>query len=246
MLLVLFPVASTEIVAQHHAKSSKKSTAKTERNVSKSNVKNHGVHDYVDLGLPRGTLWATMNVGANTPEDYGDYFVWGETKPKSKYTAENSLVEDIYYVDGTMKYNELPADRDAATANWGFDWRMPSDKQIIELLDGCDWAFTSQKGVSGYLGTSKYNNNTIFFPAAGYRLDVPPGAPSLSDAGEAGYYYGRESDGIGGPHGFEFYHGIEFNCVPSYGVHIYGYSDIACDYGTVVGNSVRAVRVSKY
>ena len=136
-------------------------------------------HEYVDLGLPSGTLWATMNVGAENPEDYGDYFAWGETSPKSEYTWDNYTGKDI-------TSDEIPASRDAATANWGSDWRMPSWGQICELVSGCEWTWTSKNGVNGQLGTSKYNSKTIFLPAAGYRL-----GKSLACTGSHGLYWSR-------------------------------------------------------
>ena len=99
-------------------------------------------HEYVDLGLPSGTLWATMNVGANSPEDYGDYFAWGETAPKSVYDWSTykwcrGLVNTITKYCNSGGYNgfvdnktELDPEDDAATANWGAEWRMPSFEQM--------------------------------------------------------------------------------------------------------------------
>ena len=178
--------------------------------------------EWVDLGLPSGTLWATKNIGASTPKDYGNYYAWGETTPKSSYTWDNYTGKDI-------TSDELPAGRDAATANWGSNWRTPSLEQIKELINGCGWTWTSKKGVKGQLGTSKYNNKTIFLPAAGYRL-----ATSLSGAGSYGYYWSR----------------TRYNSTYAYGIHIYsggvsynGYNGFY--YTRYNGPSVRAVRVSK-
>jgi len=135
-------------------------------------------HEYVDLGLPSGVLWATMNVGAQKPEDYGNYYAWGEVETKDTYTWEN-------YKWGTeknlKKYNsssslgtvdnikELLPEDDAATYNWGDDWITPSKDQYDELFNGSTvtWTFVQQNGVWGYSGVSKVNNNKIFFPAAG-------------------------------------------------------------------------------
>ena len=118
-------------------------------------------HEYVDLGLPSGTLWATCNVGATSPEDYGDYFAWGEISPKYSYTSTNYT-----YMDSP---DSLPLSADAASVNWGGDWHMPTIEQINELLDSsnCDWIFTTMNGVEGQMVTSKYNGNSIFLPAAG-------------------------------------------------------------------------------
>ena len=131
---------------------------------------------YVDLGLPSGTKWAIMNVGANSPEDYGAYFAWGETTLKSSYNSSN-------YNYSTNPYT-LPLDRDAAYTSWGTSWRMPTDAELKELKDNCTWTWTTQNGVNGYKVASKTNGNSIFLPAAGYR-DVS----SLGSAGSYGYYW---------------------------------------------------------
>ena len=120
-------------------------------------------HDYVDLGLPSGLKWATCNVGADSPEEYGHYFAWGETTTKTEYTEDNSLTYDKQMNDitGNSQY-------DAATANWGGSWRMPTSAEIQELLDNCTWTWTTQNGVNGY-NLEGPNGNSIFLPAAGYR-----------------------------------------------------------------------------
>ena len=128
-------------------------------------------YEYVDLGLPSGTLWATCNVGADVPEGYGDYFAWGETQPKSDYSESTYL----YYNDGTLtKYTGsdglavlLPED-DAATANWGGDWRMPTKEECQELFYNTTCTWTTRNGVVGQLFTAT-NGNSLFMPAAGYR-----------------------------------------------------------------------------
>jgi hypothetical protein len=116
-------------------------------------------HEWVDLGL--SVKWATMNVGATKPEEYGDYFAWGETTPKATYTKENY----------TYKENpkSLPLSVDAANANWGGNWRLPTSKELRELVDNCIWTWTIQNGHKGYIVTSKKNNQSIFLPAAGCR-----------------------------------------------------------------------------
>ena len=138
-------------------------------------------HEYVDLGLPSGTLWATMNVGADSPEDYGDYFAWGETITKSSYTEFN------------YKYSSnpttLPLDKDAAYTNWGTSWRMPTDAELKELKDNCTWTWTTQNGVEGYKVTYKTNGNSIFLPAAGRRS-----SSYLYDAGFYGFYWSSSLD----------------------------------------------------
>ena len=149
-------------------------------------ISNTGGHAYVDLGLPSGLLWATCNVGADTPEDYGYYFAWGETQPKSDYSWST-----YQYGDGSTftKYTGsdglttlLPED-DAATANWGSGWRMPTQAEWQELLNYTTHIWTTQNGVTGRLFTAT-NGNSLFLPAAGYR-----GGTSLYSAGTYGDYW---------------------------------------------------------
>lgn len=140
------------------------------------------VHEYVDLGLPSGTLWATCNIGATTPEGYGDYFAWGETKAKSVYNWEKYkyakgyyneyplltkyCTDDYYGENGFVDNLTLlqPSD-DAATANRGRDWRMPTLEEWKELRDNTTRIWTTQNGVYGKLFTGP-NGNTLFLPAA--------------------------------------------------------------------------------
>ena len=154
-------------------------------------------YEYVDLGLPSGTLWATMNVGADSPEDYGDYFAWGETQPKDEYNwstykwcngRSNTLTKYCTQSsDGTVDNKKtLDLADDAANANWGGDWRMPTKTEQNELRNTsyttCTW--TTQNGVKGYKVISKKNGNSIFLPAAGYRS-----RSSLIYAGSNGVYW---------------------------------------------------------
>ena len=154
-------------------------------------------HDYVDLGLPSGTLWATCNVGANSPEEYGDYFAWGETEPKEDYNDWTSYrISDYilakYNVDGgTGILTSLQPEDDAATVNWGSDWQMPSDFQIDELMNYTVMEWTQLNGVNGRLFTSTRNGNSIFLPAAGYYY-----YDGKSEEGEAGNYWLRLMRGI--------------------------------------------------
>ncbi len=135
-------------------------------------------HEYVDLGL--SVKWATCNVGAVKPEEYGDYFAWGETEPKEEYTEENSVTygdASIGNIAGDSRY-------DAARANWGSSWRLPTIDEMKELLENCKHKWEKQNGVEGRLFTSKKNGKSIFLPAAGYRY-----GSSLGHAGEGGYYW---------------------------------------------------------
>ncbi|MBR5238500.1 MAG: fimbrillin family protein [Paludibacteraceae bacterium] len=151
---------------------------------------------YVDLGLPSGLKWATCNVGADYPEDYGDYFAWGETEPKTNYswstykygTGEDQLTKycdnDWHGKDGfTDDKTVLDLEDDAAHVNWGGAWRMPTNAEQNELRTKCTWTRTKQNGVNGYIVTGP-NGNSIFLPAAGYK-----GGSSLYDAGTYGCYW---------------------------------------------------------
>ena len=148
---------------------------------------------FVDLGLPSGLKWASCNVGAESPEEYGDYFAWGETSTKSDYTISNSItyglsiseLESRGIIDAS---GNLTAAYDAATVNWGGNWRMPTLDEIEELISECTWIWTTQSGVYGRKVTGP-NGNSIFLPAAGYR-----DYESLNGASDVGYYWFATSD----------------------------------------------------
>ena len=154
---------------------------------------NTGNHEYVDLGL--SVKWATCNVGATKPEEYGDYFAWGETQPKDYY--DWSTYKHCNGSSSTLtKYNtnsyygavdnktQLELSDDVARANWGGSWRMPTKAEQDELRENCTWTWTTQNGVNGYKVTSKKNGNSIFLPAAGYR-----NGSSFDNAGSDGLYW---------------------------------------------------------
>ena len=137
--------------------------------------------NYVDLGLPSGTLWATRNVGAENPEDYGDYFAWGEVEPKdyyhgSTYVWNDSETNTIHLSKYCTKENNgivdnktvLDPEDDAARVNYP-NGQTPSMEQFNELKENCTWAWSELNGVVGLLVTGT-NGNTMFLPAAGYRL----------------------------------------------------------------------------
>ena len=151
--------------------------------VTAQNIENG--HEYVDLGLPSGTKWATCNVGANAPEEFGNYYAWGETTaPKDDYywdtykwcagsqTTLTKYCNDANYGNNgfTDGKNTLDPEDDAAAVNWGGTWRMPTHDDWVELRDNCTWTL-----VKGYNGTdkngyevkSKTNGNSIFLPATG-------------------------------------------------------------------------------
>ena len=155
------------------------------------------IPEAVDLGLPSGLKWASFNLGATKPEEYGDHYAWGETGPKEDYAwstykwcmgANYTLTK--YCTDSYYGYNGftdgktvLDPEDDAAHVNLGGKWRMPTDAEWAELRENCTWSWMTQNGVIGYLVTGP-NGNSIFLPAAGYRLRT-----SLGDAGSDGRYW---------------------------------------------------------
>ena len=169
-------------------------------------------HEYVDLGLPSGTLWATCNVGATAPEEYGDYFAWGETEPKEEYTWEtyqwcngSDTTLTKYCIHNDYGYNgfvdgktELDPEDDAAYVNWGPSWRMPTVGQLNELIDNCSWTWTTRNGIYGRLFTAP-NGNTLFLPAAGGRW-------GYRSENSDGVYWTRSI----GNHGSNYAFGINF------------------------------------
>ena len=131
-------------------------------------------HSYVDLGL--SVKWATCNVGASSPEDYGDYFSWGKISPRSSFDE--------------AKWDD--------EANWGSSWRLPTKEEFQELIDNCEWTWTTLKGKAGYKVVSKKNGNSIFLPAAGRRR----GTTTLDYAGECGDYWSPTPDEDGSSHAY--------------------------------------------
>ena len=154
-----------------------------------------GEHEWVDLGLPSGTLWATMNVGAEKPEGDGYYFAWGETEPKSDY----SEITYTYYKDGKYtKYNtkssygvvddkkELEPEDDAATVNWGDEWQMPTSDQLSELFSSryTEVVKATLNNIQGVRIISRINQKEIFLPFSGYK-----DASTLKNCNESGLYW---------------------------------------------------------
>lgn len=134
-------------------------------------------HDYVDLGL--NVKWATCNVGAMSPSDHGNYYAWCETSSKSEYTKENSVTYKKNFKDnlaGKSRY-------DAARANWGGSWRLPTKAEVEELLNNCRTRWCTYNGHEGLFVTGP-NGKSIFLPAAGLCY-----GSSLYNEGETGYYW---------------------------------------------------------
>ena len=194
-------------------------------------------NEWVDLGLPSGTLWATCNVGAGSPEEFGDHFAWGETSSKPVYQWENykwcngsyntltkyCINSENGIVDGKT---ELDPEDDAAYVNWGPSWRMPSKEQQAELMTNCIWTWTSMNGVNGQLVIGP-NGNSLFFPAADYGdLEM-----RLGNVGSFGFYWSRTLSSSGNSN---------WGCILDF------ISDVSSAYGyRKDGHSVRAVRMSQ-
>lgn len=171
-------------------------------------------YEWVDLGL--SVLWATCNVGASSPFDNGNCYAWGETTTNSSYTGDNSRTYEkrMGDISGNTRY-------DAATANWGSGWRMPTMEEFEELVYKCAWEWTSQGGRNGYKVTGP-NGNSIFLPVTGWCYGT-----SLNYAGDGGYYW------CSTPHGSS----AQNAC------HLYFYSDYyTVDWGyRYYGHGVRPV-----
>ena len=166
-------------------------------------------HEYVDLGLPSGLKWATCNLGASAPEQYGDYYAWGETEPyystqspvswKDGKSAgydwtsyrwcigpDDSLTKycTVYSYGYSDNKTVLEMIDDAAHVKWGGKWRMPAINEWQELINYCKWSWTTRNGRQGMLGISNINGNSIFLPAAGGRYGT-----DLNYTGSNGYYW---------------------------------------------------------
>ena len=195
-------------------------------------------HEWVDLGLPSGTLWATCNLGASSPEEYGDYFAWGETEPKDYYdwntykwcngSSDTLTKYCTYSTYGTVdNKTELDLEDDAAYVNWGPAWQMPSRLQIEELVTQCTLQRSSMNGLNGWLFIGP-NGNTMFLPGADYRSrDSSPIVNSYYSC----YWTRTVSTGYPVCANYLFANGIDFGMYYTYGV------------GRNVGNTVRAVRI---
>lgn len=157
-------------------------------------------YEYVDLGL--SVKWATCNIGASKPEEYGDYYAWGETETKSTCSWANYIFRASGDSPDNIKLNKYSTDRtygindtrailepedDAAHVKWGGKWRIPTEKERDELYNNCTWTWTTVNGVNGYRITSKkpgFTDRSIFLPAAGF-ID----ADGLSYQGTFGAYW---------------------------------------------------------
>lgn len=216
----------------------------------------HAGYGYVDLGLPSGTLWATCNVGATTPEDYGNYYAYGETAPKKRYTEGaftgfgsyiyNNIhnftsFEDesnFYSISTSMGYR-LRSEFDAARQNMGGEWSIPTRLQVKELRENCYPQFVIVNGVKGTLWTSLRNGKSIFTPYAGVM-----GGENLDGGGIGGFYQtanGRRIRNI-----FTFNWGTSYTKDENLGVYMlaistYQYNEDPVGDNVIPGLPVRAV-----
>ena len=180
------------------------------------------VGEAIDLGLPSGTKWANMNVGASSPEDYGGYYAWGEIEEKSNYDWStykwcNGSYDTLTKYCRSSSYGTvdnktvLDPEDDVAHVKWGGTWRMPTLAEQKELLNKCTWNWTTQNGVNGYKVTGP-NGNSIFLPAAGYR----DGTAAYGRGGH-GYYWSSSLSSyycnlacylyfLSGNHGWNYYY----------------------------------------
>ena len=175
------PIASCQYKGRHPKPSANKPAANKPNKPSapKPVSGNINGHDWVDLGL--SVKWATCNIGADKPEEYGSYYTWGETSTKSRYnwkTCSDYLADDngyasdrvehwgVYKIGGKTKI-EPNSGHDAARQNWGGTWRMPTEKELEELSKKCTWKWTSKGGHNG-CEVKGPNGNSIFLPAAGF------------------------------------------------------------------------------
>lgn len=178
------------------------------------------VHEAVDLGL--SVKWATCNVGATTPTDFGGYYAWGETEEKEIYTGQTysdpNPDGDAMDISGT--------EYDVAHVKWGGEWRMPTHDEFVELITTCTWEWTTIGDTSGYKVTG-INGNYIFLPASGYKQHgmVHGDATQVGSPNSCGWYKTSTDKGRG----------------PCYIIFGPTYISDNGDGAAVDGNSVRAV-----
>ena len=149
-------------------------------------------YETVDLGLPSGILWATCNIGASSPEEYGLYFAWGDNVGYGQDTSDGHLFnwDTCPWGQSTPSSAVLVGSHNAAYANLGIEWDMPAKGDFAELENYCTIAWAEENDIYGVKLTSNENGNTLFFPAAGTRYDS-----SIKDTGVYGYYWTKERSG---------------------------------------------------
>lgn len=198
LILIMMPTISLAQAAGGQIKRNSANSDKSKRSVKKSaQARGNTKHDYVDLGL--SVKWATCNVGATSPSDFGDYYAWAEIEPKANYSEDNYVYHNDkgqYYVfDSDIEGTE----DDAAHIAWKGSWRLPTKEEWDELSSNCNWKWTNKDGHDGYLITSS-NGNSIFLPAAGGYVE------SKLSYTEMGLYWSSRQmeDFVSGAYGFHF------------------------------------------
>ena len=152
-------------------------------------------HIWIDLGLPSGIKWASTNIGANRPQDEGNYYAWGETTLKTDFrwatyshgAGQNSLTK-YSYSDGVLS---LDAADDVVSCVWGGTWRMPTKEEWRELQEHCVWTWTddyNKSGVAGYVVTAKSSDASLFLPAAGCRYASQINEKGVHGSGPTHYF----------------------------------------------------------
>ena len=160
-----------------------KVTFDVEKEENEANPDDYHPHA-VDLGLPSGLKWATCNVGASSPEEYGDYFAWGDMEKKSDYDYDTYIYHNYITDEYTNLGSNISSTQyDVAHVKWGSNWRMPTYDEIKELIKNCTWQWTTHNGVNGQLVTGP-NGNSIFLPATGWYYGT-----NLNDRGTTGCYW---------------------------------------------------------
>ena len=183
-----------------------------------------GQIEAVDLDLPSGRKWANMNLGANTPNESGLYFAWGDTEGHEDGSDDTFYRSDYEDRPASKIDTDLPLEHDAAHAMLGGDWHMPTKEDFQELYDNCKRSWVDVKGKKGCLFTSKINGNSIFLPAAGNY-----NCASLNGRGSNGYYWSASFNNSS----YAYY--LYFNSSDVYPQY---------NYGRYYGFSVRAVQNS--
>ena len=189
-----------------------------------------------------GPYWADTNIGAENPEDYSYYFWWGDTvgykRENDKWVATDGSSSNFQFSSYNVPtYNEsittlksegwitagsiLAPEHDAAHVHWGGDWRMPTKQELADLVSKCDWTWTTQNGVQGYVvkGKSAYASASIFLPCAGYGC-----GPSLNNAGSNGYYWSSVPDSDDGLNAWSLFINSSYHKTSDYIYRYYGRS----------------------
>ena len=177
----------------------------------------HNAAEAIDLGLTSGTLWASCNIGASSPEEYGDYFAWGETAPKSNYdwsTYKFGNESNFTKYNSTDGLTQLELEDDAAYVILGKGWRMPTHEEELELAKECTWEDVEVNGISGYKITGP-NGNSIFMPRGGIYdgTDYTCDGTTLSSVNSDGWYWSSTLNSTGSSYaqGLCFFHSLLTN-----------------------------------